>query len=110
MPIIQATKHLLPGRRATRMTIRGGLVVLGLFALGAVPARAQMSMSGGGRSLGGYGASAIGSYYSGGGGGSLPYMGNGSGFVPYRGVQAAGTAAQPTRRQLPQTSIGGRAM
>jgi hypothetical protein len=69
-----------------------------------------MSMSGGGRSLGGYGASTIGSYYGGGGGGYIPYMGNGSGFVPYRSGQGGGMGVQPTRRQLPQTSIGGRMM
>src|SRR5437763_6735102 len=92
------------------MTVRGGLLVLGLLALNAVPARAQMSMSGGGRSLGGYGASTIGSYYGGGGGGYIPYMGNGSGFVPYRSGQGGGIGVQTTRRQLPQTSIGGQAM
>ncbi len=92
------------------MANRGGLVVLGLLAFSAVPARAQMSMSGGGRSLGGYGASTIGSYYGGGGGGYVPYMGNGSGFVAYRGGQGGGMGVQPIRRQLPQTSIGGRAM
>lgn len=92
------------------MTIRGGLFVLGLVAFSAAPARAQMSMSGGGRSLGGYGASTIGSSYAGGGGGYIPYMGNGSGFVPYRSGQGGGMGVQPMRRQLPQTSIGGRMM
>ncbi len=93
------------------MTIRGGLVVVGLLAFTASPARAQMSMSGGGRSLGGYGASTIGSYYSsGGGGGYIPYMGNGSGFVPYRSVQGGGMGMPPIRRQLPQSSIGGQLM
>ena len=92
------------------MAIRGGLVVLGLLAFSAAPAQAQMSMSGGGRSLGGYGASTIGSYYGGGGGGYIPYMGNGSGFVPYRSGQGGGMGVQPTRRQLPQTSIGGATM
>ena len=76
------------------MTIRGGLVVLGLLAFSAASARAQMSMSGGGRSLGGYGASSIGSYY-GGSGGYIPYMGNGSGFVPYRSGQGGGRASSP---------------
>src|SRR3954453_7784047 len=92
------------------MMIRGGLVVLGLVAFSVAPAWAQMSMSGGGRSLGGYGASAIGSYYGGGGGGYIPYMGNGSGFVPYRSGQGGGMGVQPIRRQLPQMSIGGQAM
>jgi hypothetical protein len=86
------------------------VIALALITLGAVPVRAQMSMSGGGRSLGGYGASTIGSYYGGGGGGYIPYMGNGSGFMPYRSGQGGGMGVQPSRRQLPQTSIGGRTM
>jgi hypothetical protein len=90
------------------MTIRYGLIVLGLLAISRTPARAQMSMSGGGRSLGGYGASAIGSYYSSGGGGYIPYMG--SGFLPYRSGQGGAIGIQPIRRQLPQTSIGGQRM
>src|SRR3954464_11272165 len=92
------------------MLIRGGLLVLGLVAFSAAPARAQMSMSGGGRSLGGYGTSTIGSYYGGGGGGAAPSRGTGSGYVAYRGGQGGGRAVQPIRRKLPQTSIGGRAM
>src|SRR4051794_18777878 len=93
-----------------QVAIRGMLFGLGLVAIGTTPLRAQMSMSGGGRSLGGYGASTIGSYYGGGGSGYIPYMGNGSGFVPYRSGQGGGMGVQPTRRQLPQTSIGGQAM
>ena len=92
------------------MMIRGGLVLLGLLALSAAPARAQMSMSGGGRPLGGYGSSTIGSYYSGGGGGYIPYMGNGGGFMPYRSGQGGGMGVQAIRRQLPQTPIGGQIM
>jgi hypothetical protein len=92
------------------MTIRGSLLALVFLALNAVPARAQMSMSGGGRSLGGYGSSTIGSAYSGGGGGYIPYMGNGSGFMPYRGGPGVGMGVLPIRRQLPQTPIGGRMM
>src|SRR3954453_12429954 len=92
------------------MMIRGGLFVLGLVAFSVAPVRAQMSMSGGGRSLGGYGASTIGSYYGGGGGGYVPYMGNRSGFAADRGGQGGGMGVQPIRRQPPQTSIGGRAM
>jgi hypothetical protein len=69
-----------------------------------------MSMSGGGRSLGGYGASTIGSYYASGGGGYIPYMGNGSGFIPYRGGQGGVMGVQPIRWQLPQTSVGGQMM
>lgn len=92
------------------MTIRYVLIALGLLAFSRAPARAQMSMSGGGRPLGGYGASTIGSYYGGGGGGYIPYMGNGSGFVPYRSGQGGGMGVQPIRRQLPQTSIGGQLM
>src|SRR2546423_5310712 len=92
------------------MTIRCWLLLFGLLVFSSVTARAQMSMSGGGRSLGGYGASTIGSYYAGSGGGYIPYMGNGSGFVPYRSGQGGGIGVQPIRRQLPQTSIGGQTM
>src|SRR4029077_7531689 len=92
------------------MTIRGGLFVLGLVAFSVAPARAQMTMFGGARLLVGYGASTIGSYYGGGGGGYIPYMGNGSGFIPYRGGQAGGMGAQAVRRQLPQASVGGQSM
>ena len=57
--------------------------------------------------LGGYGASTIGSYYGGGGGGYIPYMGNGSGFVPYRSGQGGGMGVQPIPRQVPTTPIRG---
>ena len=76
------------------MTIRGSLLVLGLFALNAAPARAQMSMSGGGRPLGGYGSSTIGSYYSGGGGGYIPYMGNGAASCRIGAARGAGWASR----------------
>jgi hypothetical protein len=92
------------------MTIRRGLVVLGLVAFSAAPARAQMSMSSGGRYFGGYGGSTIGSSYSSSAGGYIPYMGNGSGFMPYRSGQGGGMGVQPIRRQLPQASIGGQMM
>src|SRR5262245_65753460 len=90
--------------------IPGVLIVLGVIVSSPIRVQAQMSMSGGGRSLGGYGSSTIGSYYGGGGGGYIPYMGNGSGFVPYRSGQGGGMGVQPTRRQLPETSIGGRTL
>ena len=83
------------------------VIALGLIMLSAVPVRAQMSASGGVRSLGGYGASAIGSYYGTGGGGYIPYMGNASGFVPYRSGQGGGIGVQPTRRLLAPQSLTG---
>jgi hypothetical protein len=67
-----------------------------------------MGMAGPGRSLGGYGASTIGSYYSGGGGGYIPYNGQASGFVPYRGNGVGGgMSSPPIARRPPQTPIGG---
>jgi len=67
-------------------------------------------MAGAGRSLGGYGAAAIGRYYTTGMGSYMPYNGNASGFVPYRGGSAGGLGVQPIPRRLPQTSIGGISM
>jgi hypothetical protein len=81
-----------------------------LLALGNPSARAQTGMSGTGRSLGGYGASVIGQYYSSGMGSYMPYNGNASGFIPYRGGFAGGLGVQPVPRRLPQTPIGGVAM
>ena len=70
-----------------------------------------MAMSGsGGRSLGGYGASTISSYYGGGSTAYLPYSGNAHGFVPYRGGSGGGLGVQPIARRLPQSSIGGTMM
>lgn len=64
-------------------------------------------MSGSGRSLGGYGASTISSYYGSTSGGYLPYANGGGGFVPYRG---SAVGVQPIARRLAQTSIGGMPM
>jgi len=92
------------------MSNRIGLLTLVLLAPCGSAANAQMSMPGGGRSLGGYGALTSGTYYGGGGGGYIPSGGNGSGFVPYRSGQGGGIGISPIRRQLPQTSLGGRMM
>lgn len=81
-----------------------------LLATGSPSARAQVGMSGAGRSLGGYGASAIRQYYSSGMGSYMPYNGNASGFIPYRGGPAGGLGVQPVPRRLPQTPIGGVSM
>jgi hypothetical protein len=89
--------------------LRMAFVVAGIAWLGTPSARAQMSMGGGRRSLGGYGASTIGSYY-GGGGGYAPYMGNASGFLPYRTGQGGGMGREPARRSLAETAIGGATM
>ena len=73
----------------------------------ASPSRAQMSMTDGGRSLGGYGTATISSYYGGGGGGYVPYNGRAGGFVPYSGDFGGGIGSRPIPRRLPQTPIGG---
>lgn len=84
------------------------LAIGGALALAPASARAQMGgMAGGGRSLGGYGAGTITSYYGGGGGGYVPYNGNASGFVPYQGGYGGGMGVQPVPRRLPETPIGG---
>jgi hypothetical protein len=85
------------------------VVMAGCLAIGTAPARGQMGggMGGAGRSLGGYGASTISSYYGGGGGGYLPYNGQAGGFVPYRGSAIGSMSTQPIPRRLPQTPIGG---
>ncbi|HWE39157.1 MAG TPA: hypothetical protein VG406_21590 [Isosphaeraceae bacterium] len=75
------------------------LLVVGLHG---GPARGQLGMSGGRRSLGGYGAATIGSYYSTTSGGFAPYNGRAGGFVPFRGDSLG---VQPSRR--PTTPIGG---
>ena len=72
-------------RSAIRAALASILVIGMSFMLGMSSARAQMSMTGGGRSLGGYGTATISSYYGGGGGGYVPYNGRASGFVPYSG-------------------------
>lgn len=84
----------------------GALLSVGLL-LCASSSRAQMSMTGGGRSLGGYGTATISSYYGGGGGGYVPYNGRASGFVPYSGDFGGGIGSRPIPRRLPQTPIGG---
>jgi hypothetical protein len=96
-----------------RSAIKGilaGLSFLAVAVVGPPAAWAQMSMSGGGRSLGGYGAATIGRCYSSGMGTYMPYNGNASGFVPYRGGYAGGLGVQTISRPLPQTPIGGVSM
>jgi hypothetical protein len=75
------------------------LLIVGLHG---EPAWGQMGMSGGRRSLGGYGAATIGSYYGSNTGGYVPYNGKAGGFVPFRGDSLG---VQPSRR--PTTPIGG---
>ncbi len=86
------------------------LVLVASAGLDERPAHAQMGgMSRSSRSLGGYGASTIGSYYRNSGGGTyLPYNGRASGYVPYQ--SGGGMTAQPVSRSLISTSIGGASM
>ena len=97
-------------RSATRAALTAIGVLLVAPAIGLTPVQGQMAMPGAGRSLGGYGASTISSYYVGSGGGYLPYTGCGSGFVPYRGGPGAGMGVVPIPRQVPTTPIGGMMM
>ena len=86
--------------------------VLSILAIGALatitssPARAQMGMSGGGRSLGGYGGATITSYY-GGGGGYAPAMGNGKAFVPSQGGTGGSPGPMLSPGRIAETPIGG---
>lgn len=89
---------------AVYRVLRDALLVGGVLAVDVSPAMWQMTVSGSGRSLGGYGASAAASYY--GGGGYMPYNGSG-GYIPFRGGYGAGMGALPVPRLLPQTPIGG---
>jgi hypothetical protein len=91
--------------------IAAGIFVIGGITLIAAPsARAQIGMSGAGRSLGGYGTYAIGQYYSRRMGGYLPYNGNASGFVSYRAGDGGAMGFQSIRRMTPRTSVGGTTM
>jgi hypothetical protein len=83
--------------RTTRTT-RAVMFLIGI--LGSAQARGRMGMPGG-RSLGGYGASTIGSYY-GGGGGYVPFGGR-SGLIP----EARNPGFQPVPRRPTSTPIGG---
>jgi hypothetical protein len=97
--------------RQTQRAICEGLVfIAGIMVIGAPSARAQMSMAGSGRSLGGYGAGTIDRYYSSGMTGYIPYNGSAGGFIAYRGGYAGGFGFEPISRRLPQTPIGGISM
>jgi hypothetical protein len=96
--------------RSSSGTSSVGFFLMFIGVIGTPLARAQMGMSGAGRSLGGYGAAAIGQYYSNGMGTYMPYNGNASGFVPYTGGYAGGLGVQPIPRRLPQTPVGGISM
>ncbi|MHC5544172.1 hypothetical protein ACYOEI_38585, partial [Singulisphaera rosea] len=86
------------------------LLLLGIALLPPSVCQAQMSISAGSRSLGGYGSTAISSYYGTSGGGYLPYNGGGAGFIPYRGSSDGALGTQPISRRLPQTPFGGASM
>jgi hypothetical protein len=100
---------MISGKPAIRAIV---LLLAGIATPDVCPVRAQMAMPGGGRSLGGYGAPAISSYYSGGSSTYIPYSGNAHGFIPYRGESGSGggLGAQPIPRRLSQTSVGGAMM
>ncbi len=96
-------------KRMTNPAILAGLLVLGgMAAIGPSPAGAQMAMSSGGRSLGGYGAGTISSYY-GNGGGYMPTGGRGGGVLPLGGGPGV-MGTPPAPRMIPQTAIGGASM
>lgn len=82
------------------------VLLAGVAGLASVPSsRAQM------RSLGGYGASTIGSYYRSMGGPLIPYGGGQGGFVPYEGLQRRPSAPEVLApRELPATPVGGVSM
>lgn len=84
------------------------VVFCGILFVATGAARAQSGMSGGGRSLGGYGAATIGRYYSSGTTAYMPY--SGGGYVPYQGGPGGGFTVRPVPRALPQTPIGGISM
>jgi hypothetical protein len=87
-----------------------GTAAFGALLVGGAPlAQAQMSTSGGMRSLRGYGGAAIDQYYSGSMSSYMPYNGNTGGFVSYQGGQG-GMGMQPLTRGLPETPIGGVSM
>jgi hypothetical protein len=91
----------------TRAIRAVALMLVWASTVGAPSARAQMAMAGGSRSLGGYGASTISSYYSAGGTSYLPYAGNSRGFIPYSGGAGGGMGAMASPRWIPATPIGG---
>lgn len=94
------------------MTASGRSVwlAMGILLAADVACPGQMAMSGAGRSLGGYGAATISSYYVSGAGGYVPYAGGGRGFVPVAGGPGGGLGVQPVPRRLPTTAIGGTMM
>lgn len=91
---------------ARRRTWTAVLTLCGLaLMVEPLPARAQMA--GMRRSLGGYGAATIGSYYRNQGGPLIPYAGGQGGFIPYEGIEARQPAEMLTPRQISETPIGG---
>lgn len=95
-------------RSALRTASVGILLIGGMLTVTPPGARAQMAGPSG--SLGGYGAGTITSYYSGGGGGYVPYGGGMGGFIPYSGG-AGGLGVVPrVSRQMDETAIGGSSM
>jgi hypothetical protein len=97
-------------RSPVRTILTSVFAIVGTSMIGMPSARGQMAMPGSGRSLGGYGAATIASYYGGGSGGYIPYNGRASGFVPYSGMAGGGFGTPPIPRRLPQTPIGGTMM
>jgi hypothetical protein len=85
--------------------VLGGLA----WALETAPAHGQTGDIR--RSLGGYGAASIASYYGSRSGPLVPYAGGHGGFIPYEGLEAQRSAASILiPRVIPPTPIGGAGM
>ena len=95
---------------ATQRRLAVILVVTALVGSWGTPrAGAQMAMSRGGRSLGGYGANA--GILSGASTTAyLPYAGGGHGFLPYSGGRGSAIGVQPIPRRVATTPIAGTMM
>jgi hypothetical protein len=90
--------------RLTWREVRAVMVLVGLVAtIGASKARAQSSLTGGSRSLGGYGGSMIATGSGMGMSGPvIPYAGNFGGFMPYR--MGGGSLSFQSRGTSPMAS------
>jgi hypothetical protein len=90
-----------------RAFLMGGITLGITLVSDTSSARAQMGMSGAGRSLGGYGAGTITSYYGGTSTTYVPYNGDASGFIPYNRGFGDEMSTRPALRRIPETPIGG---
>jgi hypothetical protein len=98
-------------KASQRALVMGSLALAIGLVIDGPSARAQMGMPGSGRSLGGYGASTIGSYYAASSPVYVPYQGDMGGFIPYTGSGFGDPMnARPMPRAVPVTPIGGTMM